>query len=138
MIINIPATKSPLPMKANAKVFYNVPTGQFKIEPATRNRIAIIKEESIPAWITDLGGKIVTKYTPGTNLTERQVRGYFLVPKLPTGLRSSDRVRVELESSSGDERILLFFSERATPLKDIVIQSLGIPFEGYVQIQGGA
>jgi hypothetical protein len=138
MIINIPATKSPVPMAANAKVFYNVPTGEFKIEKATRNRIQIFKEESIPAWITDLGAKITTKYNPGSNLTERQVRGYFLVPKLPTGLRSSDRVKVELESSSGDEQVILFFSERATPLKDIVIQSLGIPFEGYVQIQGGA
>jgi hypothetical protein len=80
MIINIPVTKSPVPLVANAKVYYNVPTGEFKIEKATRNRIQIFREESIPAWITDIGGKITTKYNPGSNLTERQVRSYFLVP----------------------------------------------------------
>ena len=136
--MRLPVVKPPFEMEANATVYFMVPTGQFRIEKATRNKISIDEEKSIKAWITELGDKFVGQENPGSNLTERRVRGYFLINKLPVGLRGSDRVRVALDTSTNTEEVVLFFNERATPLKDIIIGSLGVPFEGYVQAIGGA
>jgi len=136
--MKLPTVKMPIQMASNATIFFEVPTGEFKVEKATRNKIALTTEASIEAWITELGDRFTGEDTPGSNLTERRVRGYFLVTKMPTGLRSSDRVRVELKTSGATEVVTLFFNERSTPLQDIVINSLGIPFEGYIQAIGGS
>jgi hypothetical protein len=136
--MKFPVVKPPFTMEANATVYFMVPTGQFRIEKATRNKISIDEERSIKAWITETGARFSGQEQPGSNLTERFVRGYFLVDKLPTGLRGSDRVRVTLDKSNGTEEVTLFFNERATPLKDILVQSLGIPFDGKIQAIGGA
>ena len=136
--MKLPVVKPPFEMEANATVYFMMPTGQFRIEKATRNKISIDEERSIKAWITETGNRFTGQDAPGSNLTERQVRGYFLINKLPVGLRGSDRVRVVLDTSTNTEDLVLFFNERATPLKDIIIGSLGVPFEGYVQAIGGA
>ena len=136
--MKIPVVKPPFEVEANATVYFEVPTGEVKIEKATRNRRPVYEEKPIKAWITELGDKFIGQENPGSNLTERRVRGYFLVDKLPKGLRSSDRVRAVINASSNQEEVILFFTERTTPLKNIVISSLGIPFEGMIQIIGGA
>lgn len=136
--MKLPTVKPPFAMEANATVYFMVPTGQYKVEKATRNKIPIEQEQSISAWITETGNRFTGQDLPGSNLVERRVRGYFLVSALPTGLRGSDRVRVVMNTSNGTEELILFFNERATPLKDIVISSLGVPFEGIIQAIGGA
>lgn len=136
--MRLPVVRPPFEMEANATVYFMVPTGQFRVEKATRNKISIDEEKSIKAWITETGARFSGQESPGSNLTERFVRGYFLVKKLPAGLRGSDRVKVVLEKSNGIEEVILFFNERATPLKDIVVMSLGVPFDGKIQTIGGA
>jgi hypothetical protein len=136
--MKLPVVKPPFAMEANATVYFMVPTGEFKVEKATRNKIPVEEEKNIKAWITETGVRFTGQENPGSNLTERFVRGYFLLEKLPAGLRGSDRVRTVLDKSNGTEEVILFFNERATPLKDILVQSLGVPFEGKIQAIGGA
>lgn len=138
MNIKLPAIKSPVAMEPNATVYFEVPTGQFRIEKATRNKVSINTEKSIAAWITETGNKFDSQDAPGSNLTSRDVRGYFLVDALPAGLRGSDRIRAVINNSNGIEEVRLFFNESATPLESIVIASLGVPFRGYIQAVGGA
>jgi len=136
--MKLPVVRPPFEKEPNAKVFFKVPTGQFKVEKATRNKISIDEERSIDAWVAETGNKFFGQDAPGSNLTERDVRGYFLIEALPPGLRGSDRVEIELNTSSQPERLMLFFNETVTPLSGIVIASLGVPFRGYLQAIGGA
>lgn len=136
--MKLPVTGSPFTIEPNATVYFEVPTGQVKIEPKTRNKIPIYSEVSIRAWMTELGEPARIKQQEGQNLIERRIRGYFLVSKLPAGIRGGDRARVLMDTSNGTEELRLFFNERATPIKALVISSLGIPFEGFVQAIGGA
>jgi hypothetical protein len=136
--MKLPAIGSPFTIEPNATVYFEVPTGQVKVEAKTRNKIPVYSEVSIKAWVTELGEIVRVKQQSGQNLNERRVRGYFLVPKLPAGIRGGDRARVVMETSNGTEELRLFFNERATPIKALVITSLGIPFEGFVQAIGGA
>jgi hypothetical protein len=136
--MKLPVVKPPFEVEANATVYFEVPTGEVRIEKKTRNRIPVYGETSITAWIAEIGESARIEQQDGQNLIERRVRGYFLVDKLPTGIRGGDRVRVVMETSNGTEELRLFFNERATPLKGMVIASLGIPFEGFVQAIGGA
>jgi len=136
--MKLPAIKPPFEMEANARVFFEVPTGEVKIEKATRNKIPIYTEQEVAAWITELGESARIEQSDGQNLIERRIRGYFFATSLPVGIRGGDRVRVIMNTSTGTEELRLFFNERATPLKGMVIASLGIPFEGFVQAIGGA
>lgn len=136
--MKLPVVKPPFTLESNAIVYFQVPTGELRIEKKTRNRIPVYGEVEIPAAITELGESARIEQQDGQNLIERRIRGYFLTDKLPAGIRGGDRVRIIMDTSNGTEELRLFFNERATPLKGIVIASLGIPFEGFVQAIGGA
>jgi hypothetical protein len=136
--MKLPVIRPPFEMEANATVYFEVPTGQFRIEKATRNKVSINTEKSITAWLTETGNKFDSQDVAGSNLTSRDVRGYFLIDALPPGLRGSDRIRAVIKNSNGTEEVRLFFNESATPLTGIIIGSLGVPFRGYIQAIGGA
>ena len=136
--MKLPIVKPPFEIQANARVFFEAPTGEVVREKKTRNLIPVYGEKEIAAYITELGESSRTEQSSGQNLIDRRVRGYFLTDKLPTGIRGGDRVRIIMTTSNGTEELRLFFNERATPLKGMVIASLGIPFEGYIQAIGGA
>jgi hypothetical protein len=136
--MKLPVVKPPFELEANARVFFEVPTGEVVREKKTRNPIPVYGEVEIPAVITEVGESARIEQQDGQNLIERRIRGYFQIDKLPSGIRGGDRVRIIMETSNGTEELRLFFNERATPLKGMVILSLGIPFEGFVQAIGGA
>jgi hypothetical protein len=138
MNINLPVVKSPVSINPNSTVYFEVPTGEYRTEKATRNKIPLFCELPVKAWIVDIGDKYGGEQFSGSNLTTRRVRGYFLVEKLPTSVRTSDKLRVELDTASSTEELRLFFNDHVSPLQGLVIKSLGIPFEGYIQIIGGA
>ena len=136
--MKLPTIKPPITLDKNATVYFDVPTGAFKVAARTRNKIPVTTESSVDVYITEIGDRFLGQDSPGLNTTDKRVRGYFLVDKFPNGLRSQNRVRVSIDTNNGSETYTLFFSERTTPLKDIIINSLGIPFEGYIQSIGGA
>ena len=53
--MKLPSIKDPFVMEPNATVYFEVPTGQFRIEAKTRNKIPTYTEVSTKAWITELG-----------------------------------------------------------------------------------
>jgi hypothetical protein len=136
--MKIPKVIAPIEVIPNATVYFEVPTGEYEIDTVTRNKRPLYTETSVDVWVAEIGDTSKTDDSPGLNLGERRVRGYFLVESLPQALKSADRPKIVINTSFGSEEGRLFFSERITPLIGNISAQIGIPFEGMIQTVGGA
>lgn len=133
----LPITKPIIPLEPNATLYFQQPTGEYKVDPITLNEEQLFNVVPIEAAIVELGYETSENETPGLDNMERRVRGFLLTDSLPCKLRSSDRVKILIDSSGIQEEGTLFLSERFTAMGYNIVPSIGIPFEAYLQTTGG-
>lgn len=137
MKIILPIIKPLVEMEENATLYFERPTGTFTTNPLTLNEEPVYEEYIVKAHLTQLLLKVSENELAGLDQNSRPVKGFLLVESLPSGLRSSDRVKTVMSSSGISEEGILFFNEVLTSMRDNIVKTIGIPIEGYFQVIGG-
>ncbi len=135
--MKFPVVKPPITMEENASVYFEVPTGNYIVDPITQNEEPEYTELEVKAHIVETSINERENENAGLDQKKVGIRGYLLVTSLPDGIRSSDRVKVVMRNSGKPEQGTLFFREKITSMRDNIVATIGIPIEGYFQSIGG-